>query len=68
MRNAAAEDPDHHGLDHGEGKQRGYGCVDRVPTGQQHLGTGCGRERVIGHDHAAGSMGRPLLAGKGSNA
>ncbi len=64
MRDAAAQDADHHRLDDGQREQRRDRRVDRVPAARQHLGT-CRRcERMVRHHHAARAGGRTFLANK----
>ena len=62
VRDAAAENADHHRLDHRQREQRRDGGIDRVAAAQQNLGRRGGRERMVGDDHAARADRRPLLA------
>jgi hypothetical protein len=64
MRDAAAEDADHHRLHDGQREQARDGRVHRVAAGQQHLRPGGGGERVVRADDAPMTGGRVLLAGE----
>jgi len=58
----AADQAHHHRFDHGQRELGGDRGVDRIAARRQHLDTGGGRERMVGHDHAARAAGGRLLA------
>ncbi len=63
---AAAEDADHHRLDHRQREESRDRGIDRVAAGCQHL-DGCSRsEWVVGHRHAAMRGDCCLLADEGA--
>ena len=62
MRHAAADDADHHRLDHGQREQGSDGGIDGVAAGGEHLGARGRGQRVIADHHAAAARGRLLLA------
>ena len=62
MRHAAADDADHHRLDHRQREQRCDRGIDGVAAGRQHLGPSRGRQRMIAHHHATTAGRGPLLA------
>ena len=62
MRHAAAQDADHHRLDHGQREESRDRRVDRVAAGGQHLRAGGRGERMVGDHHAARAGRRLLLA------
>ena len=64
VRDAAAQNADHHWLDHRQREQRRHGSVDRVAAGEQNLGRRSGCKRMVRDDHAARTDRRPLLADK----
>ena len=57
---AAADDADHHRLDHRQREQRRDRGIDGVAAGGEHFGARTGRQRMIAHHHAA-AAGRRLL-------
>ncbi len=61
----AADQPDHHRLDHGKRELGGHGGVHRVAAGGEHLGARGGGERVVADGHAARPGGRLLLGLEG---
>ena len=60
MRHAAADDADHHRLDHGQREQRRDRGIDGVAAGREHLGARARGQRMIA-DHHAAAAGRRLL-------
>jgi hypothetical protein len=62
MRHAAADDADHHRLDHRQREQGGDRRVDRIAAGGEHLGAGARGQRMIADHHAAAGRRRLLLA------
>ena len=62
MRHAAADDADHHRLDHGQREQGRDRGIDGVAAGGQHLRTRGGGQRMVAHHHAAAAMRRLFLA------
>ncbi len=61
MRHAAADDADHHRLDHRQREQRRDRRIDGVAAGGQHLGARARGQRMIAHHHAAAGSRRLLL-------
>ena len=53
MHGRAADQADHHRLDHGQRELGGDGGIDGVAAGGQHLHAGGGGQRVVRHHHAA---------------
>ena len=62
MRHAAADDADHHRLDHGQREQRRDRRIDGVAAGRQHFGARARCQRMIADHHAAAAGRRLLLA------
>ena len=60
MGHAAADDADHHRLDHRQRKQRRDRRIDGVAAGRQHFRARARRQRMIA-DHHAAAPGRRLL-------
>ena len=61
MCHAAADDADHHRLDHRQREQRRDRRIDGVAAGCQHLGARARGQRMIAHHHAAAGSRRLLL-------
>ena len=61
MRHAAADDADHHRLDHGQREQGGDRGIDGVAAGGEHLGARGRGQRMIADHHAAAARCRLLL-------
>ena len=61
MGHAAADDADHHRLDHRQRKQRRNRRIDGVAAGRQHFRARARRQRMIADHHAAAPGRRPLL-------
>ena len=64
MGHAAADDADHHRLDHGQREQGGDRRIDGVAAGRQHFRARARRQRMIADHHAAATGRRLLLAVK----
>ena len=62
MRHAAADDSDHHRLDHRQREQSRDRGIDGVAAGGEHLRTGARCQRMIADDHAAAARRGLLLA------
>ena len=60
VRDAAAANPHHHGLDDAEAEQRRDGGVDGIAPDRHHLDAGGGGDGVVGADHTLGTDGRDL--------
>ena len=61
MRHAAADDPDHHRLDHGQREQGRDRRIDGVAAGGEHLRARGRGQRMIADHHAAAARCRLLL-------
>ena len=61
MRHAAADDSDHHRLDHGQREQGRDRRIDGIAAGGEHLGARGRRQRMIADHHAAAARCRLLL-------
>ena len=61
MGHAAADDADHHRLDHRQRKQRRNRRIDGVAAGRQHFRARIRCQRMIADHHAAAPGRRPLL-------
>ena len=62
MRHAAADDADHHRLDHGQREQGGDRGIDGVAAGGEHFGARGRGQRMIADHHAAAARCRLFLA------
>ena len=60
----AADQPDHHRLDHGQRELHGHGRVDRIAPGREHFEAGGGGQRMVGDRHARRPVRRLFLAGE----
>ena len=61
MGHAAADDADHHRLDHRQREQRRDRGIDRVAAGREHFRARARRQRMIADHHAAAAGCRLLL-------